>query len=119
MSRKPEDLEKVTIRLRRGDGDELVALCRQRGYAHGYAPYWLSYRLTFLFAENPIVAPLDSDRYYPYTQATERARRKAFIFDPDEHSDLADRNLAWVRRLGGRVEVVNVAGFTVILYDER
>lgn len=97
---------------------ELGEFLRQRGYTHGYAPYWLSYRLTFLWTENPLIAPLDSDRYPPYTEATERARKKAFIFDPNEHSVLVDRNLAYVRRLPGRVEVVQVAGFTVILYDE-
>ena len=98
---------------------ELGEFLRQRGYTHGYAPYWLAYHLTFLWTENPLIAPLDSDRYPPYTEATERARKKAFIFDPNEHSALVDRNLAYVRRQRGRVEVVSVAGFTVILYDEQ
>ena len=98
---------------------ELGDFLRQRGYTHGYAPYWLAYRLTFLWTENPLVAPLDSDRYQPYSKAVEDARKKAFIFDPNEHRDLADRNLAYVRRQSGRVEVVTVGGFTVILYDEQ
>jgi hypothetical protein len=97
---------------------ELGEFLRQRGYTHGYAPYWLAYRLTFLWTENPLIAPLDSDRYPPYSQATERARKQAFIFDPNEHSALVDRNLAYVRRQRGRVEVVSVAGFTVILYEQ-
>ncbi len=97
---------------------ELGDFLRQRGYTHGYAPYWLAYRMTFLWTENPQIAPLDADRYPPYTEATERARKQAFIFDPREHSVLIDRNLAYVRRQPGRFEVVNVAGFTVILYDK-
>jgi hypothetical protein len=98
---------------------ELGEFLRRRGYTHGYAPYWLAYRLTFLWTENPLIAPLDSDRYPPYTQATERARKKAFIFDPDEHSALAERNLAYVRRQRGQSEVVSVGGFIVILHDEQ
>ena len=98
---------------------ELGEFLRQRGYTHGYAPFWFAYRLTFLWTENPVIAPLDADRYYPYAQATERARKRAFIFHASEPSAEADRNLAYLRRQRGRVEVVKVAGYVVFLYDEQ
>jgi hypothetical protein len=96
---------------------QLGDFLRQRGYTHGYATYWLSYRLTFLWKENPVIAALDSIRYYPYVEASDRAKRKAFIFEDDPTR--VQRELADLRRHPGRVEVVDVAGFTVILYDEQ
>jgi hypothetical protein len=41
---------------------------RSRGVRAGAAEYWTSYRLTYLFAENPILVPFspDQQRYPPY-----------------------------------------------------
>lgn len=98
---------------------ELGNFLRERGYRHGYAPYWLAYRLTFLWGENPRLAALDADRYYPYFQAAERAHRKVFIFHPNEPRIRPEPTLAELRRLPGRVEVREIGGYTVVLYDDQ
>jgi hypothetical protein len=100
--------------------DEMVLgeFLRQRGYEHGYAQYWLAHRLTFLWQERPSIAAFGGNRYQPYADAAERARKKAYIFHPGELRATPESVLLELRCRPGRLEVVVVAGFTVILYDE-
>lgn len=48
--------------------ERLGQALRERGIALAVADYWASYRLTFLYRENPIVVPKNEaeDRYRPY-----------------------------------------------------
>jgi hypothetical protein len=105
----------------RGSARNEIALgefLRQRGYEHGYADYWLAHRLTFLWRERPLIAALGSNRYQPYQQAVDRARRQAFIFHPSEPRTQPEMILAELRNRAGKYTIVEVAGFTVILYDD-
>jgi hypothetical protein len=56
-----------------------------RGVAWAMADYWVSYRLTFLFAERVVVVPknLVEDRYAPYRVGFEVAPKVAYVFDPN------------------------------------
>jgi hypothetical protein len=91
---------------------------RLRGYEHGYAQYWLAYRLTFLWRERPTIAPTRTNRYRPYSEAADRAKKRAYIFHPSEPREQPEDWLAELRKRPGQIEVVQVAGFTVILFDE-
>jgi hypothetical protein len=57
------------------DERSLRDFLRSRGVRAGAADYWTSYRLTYLFAENPVVIPLDpsQERYAPYRSLPQTA----------------------------------------------
>ncbi|MBK7865281.1 MAG: hypothetical protein IPJ65_43115 [Archangiaceae bacterium] len=101
------------------DEAELAAFLKSRNIEHGHAQYWLAHRLTFLWQEHPAIAAFEWDRYPPYRLEAERARRKAFIFHPSEPR--ASPQVYWnaLQQAPGRKEIVQVAGFTVILYEEQ
>lgn len=56
---------------------------RERGIHHAVADYWASYRLTFLYRENPIVVPTNEaeDRYRPYRDRFLSEPRVAYLHD--------------------------------------
>jgi len=97
---------------------EVARVLRERGVTAGAAQYWLSYRLSFLFEENPTVMPLDpgEDRYPPYREAFERAPKVAFIFHPSEPRAQPDPYEGLLRNIHARYERLEVAGFTVLIY---
>src|SRR5205085_1096614 len=61
----------------------LGELLRERGIECAVADYWASYRLTFMYRENPVVVPTNEveDRYKPYRDRFEAARVVAYIHD--------------------------------------
>jgi hypothetical protein len=71
------------------DEQALVRYLRDSGVKGAVAQYWVAYRLTFLFNEDPIVFPIDlpEDRYPPYRKTPV----KAFILDPREPRLSPDR----------------------------
>jgi hypothetical protein len=83
------------------------------------AQYWLSYRLTFLYEENPIVVPLTEDRYPPYRDTFNRASRVAYLFHPSEARARPEEVWPALVAQGGRVERARVAGFTVLIHERR
>lgn len=91
---------------------------RARGYQHGYAQYWLSHRLTFLWLENPSISSFEPDRYPPYRAAADRAKKKAFVFHPSEPRAQPQGYVQMLRSRPGTLEVHQVAGFTVLLFEE-
>ena len=99
------------------DEAQLGIALRQRGVRYATAEYWLSYRLTFLWAENPIVIPLNSgqDRYVPYRRAFDAAPIVAFIFHPSEPRARPEPYETWLRESRAQYERVEVAGFTVLI----
>jgi hypothetical protein len=104
------------------DGERKVqALLRERGVHHGAAQYWLAYRLTFLFDEDPIVVPFSpwEDRYPPYRQEVDRAERVAYIFHPSEPRALPGPVENQLRASGARYERFTVDGFTVFIHHRR
>ena len=98
------------------DEAQLGAALRQRGIHHAAAQYWLSYRLTFLFGEDPIVFPLDGDdRYPPYRAAFQAAPVVAYLFHPSEPRATAGPFENQFRTMGANYERLEVAGFTVLV----
>jgi hypothetical protein len=105
----------------RGSAKEELAVgefLRSRGYDHGYAQYWLAHRLTFLWREHPAISSFEWDRYPPYRQAADQAKRKAFIFHPSEPRAQPQPYIQMLQSRPGRLEVHQVAGFTVLLFEE-
>jgi hypothetical protein len=67
------------------DEARVRAFLRERAISYAAAEYWLAYRLTFLWEEQPIVRPLmpvDGDRYQPYQRGFDAASDVALIFHP-------------------------------------
>lgn len=97
---------------------QLGRALRERGVAYAAAPYWLAYRLTFLWDERPVVVPLDpaQDRYAPYRLGFAAAPDVALIFNPADPRATAADYEARLRRAGARYERLEVAGFTVLLW---
>jgi hypothetical protein len=96
---------------------EVARVLRERGVTAAAAQYWLSYRLSFLFEENPTVMPLSpgEDRYLPYRQAFERASRVALIFHPSEPRAQPEPYEAMLRQQGARYARLEAAGFTLLI----
>jgi hypothetical protein len=63
-----------------------------RGVSWAMADYWVSYRLTFLYAERIVVVPKNEveDRYPPYKQGFARAQTVAYVFDPERSREAYD-----------------------------
>src|SRR5258706_11142457 len=60
-------------------GSELRAL----GIHAAAADYWLAYRLSFIWAEDPVVANIDGwERMPEYRRAFEQQPRMAYLFHP-------------------------------------
>jgi hypothetical protein len=90
---------------------------RARGVRHGVAHYWLAYRLSFLFEEDPVVVPLDptEDRYAPHRNAVVAAPEMAFIFHPSEPRARPETVESMLRQDGTRFERMTVGEFTVLV----
>lgn len=61
----------------------LGEMLRERGIHHAVADYWASYRLAFLYREDPIVVPKNEgeDRHKPSREAFDAAPVVAYIHD--------------------------------------
>lgn len=103
------------------DEARVADFLRQRGVRYAAAQYWLSYRLTFLFDENPIVVPLDpaEDRYSPYRTGFERAPVVAYIFHPSEPRSTVEQYEPILRTQPGTLEKIEVSGFSILIYDRN
>lgn len=117
-------------RIRRDNGtarDEhaLAELLRSRGLHYGMADYWVSYRLTFLFDEDPVIVPWhpELDRYAPYRRALEAQSVVAYVYDPTwSTEDLAYRTREL--RAGNTafepdVEEIRVGRYTVLVLHKK
>lgn len=102
------------------DEAELAGVLRDRGVTHAAAQYWLSYRLTFLFEEDPVVVPFDvpGNRYPPYLAAYQQAPVVADIFHPSEPRAEAAPREAELRAAGEPYERLEVRGFTVLIHSQ-
>ena len=98
-------------------GEEL----RRRGIRFGAAQYWLSYRLTFLFEENPVLVPLDpaQDRYAPYREAVASSQVVAFVFHPSEPRARPEPVEALLRASSTPYERLDIEGFTILVARRR
>ena len=100
-----------------GEVSELREALRERGVHHAAAQYWLAYRLSFLFEEDPIVVPLDTteDRYAPHRDAVVTAPVVAFIFHPSEPRGRPEPVETMLRQNGTPFDRVTVGRFAVLV----
>ena len=100
---------------------EVARALRERGVKFAAAQYWLSYRLTFLFDEDPVVITLNpwEDRYPTYRQGFDRASTVAYIFHPSETRARIEDYEPRVRAQGGTVDRLDVSGFSLLINQRR
>jgi hypothetical protein len=93
---------------------------RVRGVGAAMADYWVSYRLTLLWAERIVVVPknLVEDRYAPYIDTFLRAGTVAYVFDPDRSREDYESMPEQLRARGvviGKTEWVRVGRLTALV----
>ena len=110
----------LPVRDPRGVAVEEAALAgalRAEGVRYATAQYWLAYRLTFLFDEDPVVVPLDprEDRYRPYRDGVAAASVVAYVFHPSEPRATPEPVEEQLRNAGVSYRRVEIDGFTVLI----
>ena len=100
------------------DDYRLGAELRARGVHYAIADYWVSYRLTFLFREDPIVVPSheSQDRYAPYRAAYARAGEVAYIVDPLRSEESLEAVTARFRAENKPFERIDVGRMTALVF---
>jgi hypothetical protein len=116
----PYVVDGVPVRDPRGAARDEAALAdvlRAEGVHHAKAQYWLAYRLTFLFDEDPVVVPLEpgEDRYRPYRDAVDAAPLVAYVFHPSEPRATPEPVEEQLRNAGTPYRRLEVDGFTVLI----
>jgi hypothetical protein len=94
------------------DDSGLQAMVAAHHVRFAYAPYWVSYRLTFETQESTIASPDDLVRYRPYAAEVSASRAPAYLFVSS--SAAVGRLEAWCRAHGIAVEAWSRGGFTVV-----
>jgi hypothetical protein len=94
------------------DDERLGEMLRARGVHVAVADYWTSYRLSFLYREDPLVVPSHDaqDRYAPHRQQVERATRYAYIVDPLRSDESVEAVEARLRTNGQAFERIRAGG---------
>ena len=110
----------VPVRDPRGVAQEeavLVDMLRAEGVRYAAAQYWLAYRLTFLFEEDPVVVPLleADDRYQPYRDAFDAAPVVAYLFHPSEARTRPEAIEAQLDAQGFAYRRQELADFTILI----
>jgi hypothetical protein len=95
----------------------LAGALRAEGVRYAAAQYWLAYRLTFLFDEDPVVVPTAEadDRYRPYRDGFTAAPVVAYIFHPSEPREQWQATAARLDAERTAYRREDVAGFTVLI----
>ncbi|MDP2273283.1 MAG: glycosyltransferase family 39 protein [Archangium sp.] len=98
----------------------LISLLRDRQVKYAAANYWLSYRLTFIAGENPIVVSENSeDRYPRWRLEFDQASRVAYLIHPDRPElTLEDVEAGLVARKL-KYEKLTVLRYTVFLVEQH
>ena len=99
------------------DEAALATALRAEGVRYAAAQYWLAYRLTFLFDEDPVVVPLDpkEDRYRPYRDGFDAAPVVAYVFHPSEPRATPEPMEEQLRNGGVPYRRLEIDGFTVLI----
>jgi len=95
----------------------LADALRAQGIHYAAAQYWLAYRLTFLFDEDPVVVPLAGadDRYRPYRDGFDTAPVVAYVFHPSEPRATWQTTAAELDGQGVAYRREEIAGFMVLI----
>ncbi len=99
---------------------EVMASLRERGIHEAYAQYWLAYRLSLLFEEDPLVVPLDpsDDRHAALRATVERAKRVAVIFHPSVPLSDPSPSRETARASGNLEEELQIEDFTILIIKQ-
>jgi hypothetical protein len=99
------------------DDEQLGVMLRERGVHHAIADYWASYRLSFLFREDPMVVPSHDaqDRYAPHRREVEHATKYAYIVDPLRSDESAEKVEERLRASGQPFERLRAGGLVVLV----
>jgi hypothetical protein len=101
----------------------VATMLRNRGIHYAAAQYWLAYRLSFIFKEDPVVTPLDptssQDRYPPQIEAFQGASKVAYIFHPSQPFADASNYEASLRQSSAEFEKVQDNDFTIFIVKRR
>ena len=106
------------------DEERLGRLLKERGIENAIADYWVAYRLTFLYQEAVEVVPIHvaEDRYAPYRDAFERARRVAYVFDAqrsrEDRGAMLD-DLGGTKSYGTPTETLAVGNLTAVVLERQ
>jgi hypothetical protein len=99
---------------------QVATMLRNRGVGAATAHFWLAYRLAFIFHENPIVYPLDSeDLYPPYRRLYDAANLVAYIFHPSQPWIQPQPYEASLRAAHADFEKINMFDFTIYLVNRH
>lgn len=91
---------------------------RERGIRYAAADYWVAYRLTFIFGENPIVVPQASeDRYPRWRTEFDAAPRVAYLVHPSSPALTSETLEAQLAQNKVPFEKLTVQGYTVLLIE--
>jgi hypothetical protein len=102
------------------DERALERMLTERGVGAAMADYWVSYRLTLLWAERIVVVPknLVEDRYAPYLDTFARAKTVAYVFDPERSREARESIEAQLRDRGvtfTRYEILHVGRLVALV----
>jgi hypothetical protein len=101
--------------------DQLRDLLRRRGIRYAAADYWLAYRLTFLFLEEPTIVPLqpDDDRYEPYRTAYLNEPVTALIFHPHWPPERPEPYARYLDANGIAYQTLQAGQYTVLIVTRQ
>ncbi len=90
---------------------------RAIGVKYGFAGYWTSYHLTFLYNENPTVVPILTtlDRYAPYLNAAAKQPSRALITSEYDHDAKPDVVESELEQAGIAHHTVKIDRYTIFL----
>src|SRR2546430_7462393 len=95
---------------------QLGAELRAMGIHAAAADYWLAYRLSFLWSEDPVVANIDGwERMPAYRAAVNRSPRQALLFHPSVPQTPPERYEARLRQIGIGHQPPEIAGLPGLL----
>ena len=91
---------------------------RRLGVHAAAADYWLAYRLSFLWQEDPVVANIDGwERMPEYRRIFEQQPRLAYVFHPSVPQTPPWKYEQRLRARGIEFQRRDISGFTVLLFD--
>lgn len=107
----------LSAHARLDDERALRAELERRGVRAAWADYWQAYRLTLLFDEQIVVAPLNpsQDRYPAYRIAAEQQRPRAMIFEAGDPRLDAEASRRSAKQQGVLRDAFTIGRYTVLL----
>jgi hypothetical protein len=109
----------------RADEAKLAATLHEKGIRYAVADYWVTYRLSLLYREDPAFVPKNpaEDRYKPHREAFYGSRRVAYVHDARRSREPKGDVEARVRRdetgFLPDCERLEAGEFTILLLERK